>query len=176
MRLITVLFFLNAFALLPFTSVQALGRPQWKAILDVSVLPIYAVSALWLMRKWGINGAALAKLFVTILDFTVLYAFASKLKAFSIRDCFSGPLMRALLLSAALVAGVGGIAALHTKLVVSVVLLICAFIVYAIAFWIFAVDEEDRIMITNLWTKGFSVIQRKQAQPVVPILETDAEV
>lgn len=175
MQLITILFFLNAFALLPFTSVQALGRPEWKAILDVSVLPIYAVSALWLMRHGGINGAALAKLFVTILDFTVLYAFASKLKAFSIRDCFSGPLMRALLLSAALVGCVAGIAALHAKIVVSIVLLIFAFAIYTVLFWIFAVDEEDRIIVRNLWAKGFSVIQKKPSPPVVPILESDSE-
>jgi len=34
LQLTTLIFFFNAFAFVPFTSVQALGRPDLKAILD----------------------------------------------------------------------------------------------------------------------------------------------
>src|SRR5205807_182013 len=39
MQIIALAFFLNVFAMVPFTSVQALGRPDLKAILDVIALP-----------------------------------------------------------------------------------------------------------------------------------------
>jgi O-antigen/teichoic acid export membrane protein len=176
MQLVTVLFFLNAFAMLPFTSVQALGRPELKAILDLIVLPIYAISAWWLMHRAGVNGAALAKLFITILDFAVLYVIASKLKAFSIRDWFSGPLMRTLVMSAGLAAAIALIASLHTKIVVSIVLLISVCFIYSVLFWIFAVDEEDRITIGNLWRQGLSSIRREEIATAIPVLGNDPEV
>ena len=82
MRLVALLFFINAFAYIPYTSVQALGRPEVKAILDLLILPIYVGLCWWCMRIMGVNGAALAKLVVTALDCLVLFCFAWKMKAF----------------------------------------------------------------------------------------------
>jgi O-antigen/teichoic acid export membrane protein len=176
MQLVTVLFFLNAFALLPYTSVQALGRPELKAILDLVVLPLYALSAWWLMRLAGVNGAALAKLFVTVVDFSALYIIASRLKAFSFRDCFSGPLMRALATSAGLIGAVGLIAWFHFGIGVSIGLLVVAFLIYTIAFWIFAVDEDDRSVIRNLWSQVITFRKAKSMTPGIPALESDSEI
>jgi O-antigen/teichoic acid export membrane protein len=176
MQLVTVLFFLNAFAMLPYTSVQALGRPDLKAILDLVVLPVYALSAWWLMKHAGVNGAALAKLLVTILDFSVLYVIASRLKAFSIRDWFSGPPLSALASSAGLVVVVAFIASLHVKIPMAITLLIITLVAYAVVFWIYAVDEDDRVVIKSLWAQGFSIIGRKPIETVVPVLESDPEV
>src|ERR1700730_5919193 len=64
----TLAFFLSAFAIIPFTSVQALGRPALKAILDLITIPVYIAVAWSLMRRAGIDGAALAKLLVTVSD------------------------------------------------------------------------------------------------------------
>jgi O-antigen/teichoic acid export membrane protein len=175
MQLVTVLFFLNAFALLPYTSVQALGRPELKAILDLVVLPLYALSA-WLLMKWaGVNGAALAKLFVTVVDFSALYIIATKLKAFSMRDCFSGPLMRAMVTSAGLIAAVGVIASLHIHLGVSVLLVAASFVGYTILFWIFAVDEDDRLVIKKLWSQVSTFRKTIPIATDVPAFESDVE-
>jgi O-antigen/teichoic acid export membrane protein len=176
MQLVALLFFLNAFALLPYTSVQALGRPELKAILDLLVLPLYALSAWWLMRRAGINGAALAKLFVTVVDFSALYIIASRLKAFSIRDCFSGPLMRALAISTGLAMVVAVIASLHARIGVSIIMLIFTFLVYLVLFWIFAVDSADRMVVKNLWAQALSVIKRKPLGTTAPILGSDPEI
>jgi len=176
LQLVTVLFFINAFAMLPYTSVQALGRPDLKAILDLVVLPIYAACAWLLMRRAGVNGAALAKLIVTIVDFTALYIIASKLKAFSLRDWSSGHLLRAFASSAALFLAVGIIAHLPVSIPVAIALLLVTFLAYAVAFWVLAVDEEDRAVISGLWAQRFSIIGRKPMAPVVPVLESDPEV
>src|SRR5712671_6890201 len=71
LQLTTLVFFLNAFAFVPFTSVQALGRPDLKAILDLAAIPVYSAAAWWLIKHQGINGAALAKLLLAAFDCAV---------------------------------------------------------------------------------------------------------
>jgi|HubBroStandDraft_1064217.scaffolds.fasta_scaffold01121_6 O-antigen/teichoic acid export membrane protein len=174
LRIVAFLFFLNAFAMIPFTSVQALGRPDLKAILDMIVLPIYAVGAWWLMHRMGVNGAALAKLFITILDCTVLYVFAQRLRAFSLRDCFSGPLFRAIAASGGLFLAVFLVSRLHVSLIVSACLLVVCFACYAGIFWIVAVDDEDRITLRGLIERALFVVKLKTATPSIEITGNDA--
>jgi O-antigen/teichoic acid export membrane protein len=173
MQIVTLIFFFNAFAMVPFTSVQALGRPDLKAILDVMVLPAYALLAWWLMRRLGINGAALAKLVITIADVLFLYAFASKLKAFSFRDCVSGPLSRALMVSCGLFVAVLLIQTLRFPLIASLLLVVVCVIFYVGAFWVLAVDKEDRITISSLVQRAQTLIRGRQPAPVVQMTGTD---
>jgi O-antigen/teichoic acid export membrane protein len=170
MQLVAVLFFFNSFAYVPFTSVQALGRPELKAILDLVTLPLYAVGCWWLMRRMGVNGAALAKLLVTVLDCSVLYFFAWRMKAFHVRDLASGPLFRALVISGGLFAAVYFIHSFHINLVLSGVLLTVCFAAYALAFWVVAVDQEDRGTLIGFWRKALALLKRGQAS-TAPLVE-----
>jgi O-antigen/teichoic acid export membrane protein len=174
MQLVAILFFFNCFAYIPFTSVQALGRPELKAILDLVALPIYAVGCWWLMHRMGVNGAALAKLLVTVLDCTVLYIFAWRMKAFHVRDLMSGPLSRALVASAGLFAAVYFIHSLRVNLLLSSLLLIVCFCVYGVAFWSAAVDLEDRGTLMGFWRKAIFLIKREQPTPT-PLIEVGSE-
>jgi O-antigen/teichoic acid export membrane protein/glycosyltransferase involved in cell wall biosynthesis len=174
LQLITVVFFLNAFAIIPFTSVQALGRPDLKAILDLVSIPIYIAVAWFLMRSSGINGAALAKLLLTISDGFFLYMFAFRLKAFSLRDCISGPLLRAILASAGLFLAVMSVHSLHFKLLLAAPLILLCFVAYLIAFWVFAVDHEDRVTIFGLRDRVLSLLNGRRSPSTVPLAENDA--
>ena len=127
MQLVALLFFLNAFAYIPYSSVQALGRPDLKAILDLLMLPTYAVTCWWLTHHMGINGSALAKLAVTTLDCSFLYVFAWKMKAFRLGDLVSGPLFRAGVAAGGLFLAVWLIHSLHVSLVMSVLFLLLSF-------------------------------------------------
>jgi O-antigen/teichoic acid export membrane protein len=166
LQLVTMVFFFNAFAIIPFTSVQALGRPDLKAILDLLTIPAYIAVAWLLMRRSGINGAALAKLLVTVSDGFFLYIFALKLKAFSVRDCVSGPLFRAILASAGLFFAVFAVHSLHLRLLLSASLILLCFLLYAIVFWVFAVDHEDRITIFGLRERASAPLKGRPAPPV----------
>jgi O-antigen/teichoic acid export membrane protein len=174
LQLTTLVFFLNAFAFVPYTSVQALGRPDLKAILDLVAIPVYSVAACWLIKHQSINGAALAKLLLTIADCTVLYIFASKLKAFSLRDCLSGPLFRAILVSCGLLALVLAVASMHVKLLLTVPLILLCFVCYAAMFWIFAVDEEDRTTIFGLRERVLAVLRARRSVTALQITSDDA--
>ena len=169
LQLTTLIFFFNAFAFVPFTSVQALGRPDLKAILDLVAIPIYSASAWWLIKNHGINGAAFAKLLITILDCAALYVFASKLKAFSLRDCVSGPLVRAILMSGGLLALVFAVESMHLKLLLAVPLILLSFVGYALMFWAFAVDDEDRITISALRKRVSGMLWGRSAAPAMPV-------
>jgi len=166
LQLVTMVFFLNAFAIIPFTSVQALGRPDLKAILDLLTIPVYVAVAWLLMRRAGIDGAALAKLLVTISDGFFLYIFAFRLKAFSLRDCVSGPLFRAILTSAGLFLAVFSVHSMHLKLLVTAPLILLCFVAYVVAFWVLAVDSEDRITIFGLRDRASALLSGRSA--VVP--------
>ncbi len=174
LQLTTMMFFLNAFAIIPFTSVQALGRPELKAILDLLTIPVYVALAWLLMRRAGIDGAALAKLLVTISDGFFLYIFAFKLKAFSLRDCVSGPLFRAILVSAGLFVAVFAVHTMHLNLLLAVPLVVLCFVVYAVAFWVFAVDDEDRITIFGLRERALALMSGKRPNAILPIPGNDA--
>jgi O-antigen/teichoic acid export membrane protein len=176
MQIVTMIFFFNAFAMVPFTSVQALGRPDLKAILDVTVLPVYALVAWWLMRRLGINGAALAKLLITLADLAFLYTFASRLKAFSFRDCVSGPLSRALLASGGLVFAIALIESFHARLFVSAIFVALCILCYAAIFWAVAVDEEDRVTIGGLSQRALALVRGRETNPAVQMTGNDAGV
>jgi O-antigen/teichoic acid export membrane protein len=174
LQLTALAFFFNALAYVPFTSVQALGRPDLKAILDMVALPVYALAAWWLIRHHGINGATFAKLLLGAADCITLYLFAFKLRAFSLRDCVSGPLFRALSLSAALLLSVSGVELLHLKLLVSVPFIFICFIAYALMFWIFAIDRNDRSTIDQLRTRAATMLTRRPAPQPVHVPTTSA--
>jgi O-antigen/teichoic acid export membrane protein len=81
LRVLAVAFFFNAFAQIALAGVQGLGRPDLKAKLDLVQLPLYIGTAALLIGRYGIEGAAFAKLLFTVTDTVVLFAFARRLGA-----------------------------------------------------------------------------------------------
>jgi O-antigen/teichoic acid export membrane protein len=173
LQLTTLGFFLNAFAFVPFTSVQALGRPDLKAMLDLVAVPAYAAVAWFLIKDHGINGAALAKVLLTIFDCVGLYIFAFRLKAFSWRDCASGPLFRAIMASGGFMALVYAVQSMHLKLPVAAPLILLCIACYALVFWIFAVDDEDRITIYGLRERAVALLRTRRAAPAMQVTGND---
>ncbi len=149
MQVVALLFFVNCFAYIPYTSVQALGRPELKAILDLVAIPIYAFLCWWLMQRAGIVGAALAKLAVTILDCGILYIFAWKLGAFHVNDLRSGLLCRAVLVSGGLFPLVYLLHLLHAPLATSAIYVSLILGAYLAAFWIVATDSDERSLLAK---------------------------
>jgi O-antigen/teichoic acid export membrane protein len=65
--------FINSLGMIPFGSIQADGRPDLTAKLHLIELPIY-FAILWLfLKKWGIEGAAIAWFLRILLDDAALY-------------------------------------------------------------------------------------------------------
>jgi O-antigen/teichoic acid export membrane protein len=168
MQLVAVSCFMSAFAYIPYVSVQALGRPDLKAKLDMVLLPAFAVLAWWLARRMGVNGAALAKLLITGIDGAALFFIAWKLKAFSPRECFSGPLLRAQGVSGMLLIGVAILGLFQFNLLLTGGFLVAFLALYAMAFWVVAVESNERKTILGLYRRLPFTLQREEASPVGP--------
>ncbi len=149
LQLLVLGYFLNSFGYIPFTSVQALDRPDLKAKLDMVMVPVYA-GLLWMMiGRMGIDGAALAKLVVTLVDVVALFWFAQRLGAFSLRIDFPGKLSRGLTLSVVLTVLAFLVRSLHLSLPVGLSLLVVLFAAYTVAFWMMATEENEKELVRS---------------------------
>ena len=147
--------FLNSFAYVPYSSVQALGRPDLKAILDLIVLPTYALLC-WAFLHWlGISGAALAKLMTGVVDTGCLFFFARRLGAFALKDCLSGPLFRGLVMSSLLLAAAWLIFLMRLDLCVSFVAFLVCSACYAGGCWGTVMDTDERSTIRRYLRLSF---------------------
>jgi O-antigen/teichoic acid export membrane protein len=153
LQLLAVAYFINILAYIPFTSVQALGRPDLKAFLDMAEVPLFALLSWVLLVKMGIEGAALAKLIVSIVDSIGLFWFARRLGAFSLRDFFEGSLPRGVGVSAALFLSVFALQQLSLSIPVVVVALAFLFSVYGVIVWKLAIDESERALVRGLFVQ-----------------------
>jgi O-antigen/teichoic acid export membrane protein len=78
MQLLAVGVLLNSLAQIPFALVQGAGRPDLTAKLHLIELPVYLVAVWWLIRVYGIEGAAAAWLVRVTIDTLVLFAIARR--------------------------------------------------------------------------------------------------
>jgi O-antigen/teichoic acid export membrane protein len=68
----------NSLALVPFSFVQGIGRPDLTAKLHLVELPLYLGILLWLIRVDGIEGAAIAWAARTLLDSAAMFFIANR--------------------------------------------------------------------------------------------------
>lgn len=153
MQILAMVFFLNAFAYIPYSSVQALGRPDLKAKLDLVILPMYSLCCWLLLPRYGIEGAAFTKLLSTVIDITVLFIFAWRLKAFSPRDFQSNGLFRTFWAGAGVSAAFLLLHFLHLPLILTLILVAMSCVIYVLTFWFIAVDETDKNALSYLFQR-----------------------
>lgn len=72
-KLITVGVVANSFSAVPFSLIQAAGRPDLTAKLHLLELPVYAVLLVFCVKHWGLEGAAAAWSLRLILDSVMLF-------------------------------------------------------------------------------------------------------
>jgi O-antigen/teichoic acid export membrane protein len=77
--------FINSIAFVPYTTIQALGRPDITAKLHLVEIPIHIFVLWYAVTHWGIRGAAFAYVFRVSLDFCLLCIALSGLTHTTIR-------------------------------------------------------------------------------------------
>jgi O-antigen/teichoic acid export membrane protein len=79
LQIMTLAFFVNSMAQIPYAAVQALGRPDLTAMFGF-VETVAFIALCWaLVPAWGINGAAVARWFISGVDLVLLWQAAAKL-------------------------------------------------------------------------------------------------
>jgi O-antigen/teichoic acid export membrane protein len=84
LQVLVVAILINAMALVPFTLIQAAGRPDVTAKLHLAELPLYIVLILLLTRRYGIMGAAIASGLRMTLDAVLLFIVSRRILGFRI--------------------------------------------------------------------------------------------
>jgi len=78
LRWLTVGVLANSLASVPFALLQGLGRADTTAKIHVVEAPVYLLLLIWLIRHYGITGAALAWSFRTTVDMLILFVVAER--------------------------------------------------------------------------------------------------
>ena len=150
LRLLALAFFFNGFAQVALAGVQGLGRPDLKAKLDLVQVPLYIACAAVLTARFGVTGAASAKLVFTVLDTAILFLFARRLGSGALLGSTAvGRHLRA----AGVVVLLAVAAAMFASLPVRVVMAAVAVFGLGGAFWSHALEPSDRAAVRGLFAR-----------------------
>lgn len=149
-------FFFNALAYITSTAVQGLGRPELKAKLDIGQSILFIGISWMLIKQFGIQGAAVAKLLVFAADAVFLAWFSKRLLNVRAGDFFPKTLRRlafasALFLLSGFLMGMNG-QWLFWRAGIFLILVSA----YFALFWKIAVPENERLALHVLWQRFIS--------------------
>jgi O-antigen/teichoic acid export membrane protein len=132
--------FINSLAQVPFAMVQGAGRPDLTAKLHMIELPCYLLVLWWLIRAFGIEGAAIAWTGRVTVDALFLFGLAKRFlprkKATALRTAFLPVLAVLTLLLAALLQGP----------VAKAVFLLGTILCFALVMWFRILSPEERAL------------------------------
>jgi O-antigen/teichoic acid export membrane protein len=152
LRLLALAFFLNAFSQVALAGVQGLGRPDLKAKLDMFEVPFFVLLAALLIPRFGITGAAAAKLVVTVVDTSLLFVFAGRLGRRPMIDWSVPRRHPAAALATATLVAIVALSA-QAPVAVRIVVMLVAAGALGGAVWTRALDATDRAAVFGLFRR-----------------------
>ncbi len=141
----------NGLAVMPFVLVQAFGRPDLTAKLQLLELPIYLLAVVWLIHALGIRGAAIAWTGRVSLDAALLF-FVSSRHSSAYRDV-TKRLVWPVCVSVMAV-GILALLANHGANRVILVGLIGAFLVYGWRRFLMPEERASLVTLMREWVPG----------------------
>lgn len=160
LRLLCVGVLVNALVHVPFSFVQAAGRPDIMARFHLLELAVHLPLAFWMVRSFGVAGAAGAWLLRASLDAVLVFAAAGGVLGVGLGRLADGRLLRAALLAALLVAallglrvtvgGAVGWTAGRTGALAVVVLALPLVAAHAIVSWAWLLRPDERRAIVRI--------------------------
>jgi O-antigen/teichoic acid export membrane protein len=137
--------FLNCLAQIPFALIQAAGRPDLTAKLHMSELPFYLLGMWWLIRQFGIDGAAVAWTARCLVDTAAVFLIARRLTgSYRFHSWLFG-------LSTALAIGISGVGLLPLSLSARAGILVLVLVLFSSIGWFGVLSREER----NKW-RGYA--------------------
>jgi O-antigen/teichoic acid export membrane protein len=156
--------FLNGLAQVPSGLLQAVGRPDLTAVLHLVELPFYLVTAWYLIRTRGIEGAAIAWTARTALDLVLFLATARR-----ILPAASGTVRR-LTWALGLTIPVIAVCALSSGVAFRIPFLLVSAAVYAVVTWALILTPEERAPALVACAKVWSWATHNQPRVVAEVL------
>jgi O-antigen/teichoic acid export membrane protein len=147
LRVLVVGVLINALSFVPYSLLQAVGRPDLTAKFHLLEVPIYALMLWFFVVRMGVIGAALAWTFRLTLDGILVFAAVRRLRLISISQYSMSSVLKSVIALSLL-----GITLTLTYFVaigpfvrMSLALMVTA--IFSIALWRFVLDNRDRSFI-----------------------------
>lgn len=146
---------INSLAHIPYSLLQALGRPDLPAKFHLIELPVHVLLVVILVRTWGLTGAALAWLIRVGLDAALLFWAASRLSSVRYKQFLSGGIIAIGGLFAILGASALALSAVGTTWLrlfgVSMLLIVASGVL-----WRYLLHESERARVLRVLPIGLS--------------------
>ena len=147
---------LSSLTSIPFALVQGVGRPDLTAKVHLIELPFYLLGIWWLVRAFGIEGAAMAWTLRHVVDSLILFGIAQRLSP-------SGfPAIR----RAAIIMGISSllfaIAVIPTTVVTKGIFLVLTLLFFIFATWFYILVPEEQALLRK-FLKGASATGESKA-------------
>jgi O-antigen/teichoic acid export membrane protein len=142
-QIMTVGFLLNFLAHLPYSALQALGRPDLPSKFYIFELPLYVISCLLLIPRFGLAGAATASTLRVSLDAVLLFAAAWKYCGLRLPWRLA-PTLKLLLVTGLLLAATYGVSLLFASPWERLGAGVLVSIAYGCACWLFLLERVER--------------------------------
>jgi O-antigen/teichoic acid export membrane protein len=139
---------LNSLAQVPFTAIQAMGRPDITSKLHLLELPFYLACLWFFVMRWGITGAAAAWLLRVVVDTLVLWMLADRMKPdSSVKKVSFIPVVAMISLSLCVTAYLSGRLGSAAQRVVFG----CSYLsVFLAAYWLLLLSIDERKALSDL--------------------------
>lgn len=135
---------MNSLSLIPNNFFQGIGKPRIPTLINLAEFPIYILIMWYLVKTYGINGAAFGFMFMATIDAIAMYVVAKIKFAFKFESLFS--LIVFLIMISALIVPI-----LLSDTLTKVILFIIVFSVYFLITWNrFLSVEEKNFVISKL--------------------------
>jgi len=141
---------INSMAFVPFSLLQATGRPDLTAKFHLLELPLYAGLAWILIGQMGIVGAALAWTARVSVDAVLLFGAAWRLRLVSLQALINNGLVKSIFGVAGLATLLGLSCMAGVSVVARVVLASLLLPLFALGAWSFLLDNGDRRILRSL--------------------------
>lgn len=136
--------FINGVARIPFSLIQAQGRPDLTTKLFVAELPAYLVGLWLLVRLYGIEGAAIAWVLRIACDTVLLFALAKRI----LPEVCGWSYRLSLLMGSALI--IFALCGAMVDLIPRLVLLLLTLVSFAPVAWFVILNSSDRVSLVGL--------------------------
>ncbi len=149
---------INFLALVPFTFLQGIGRPDIPAKFHLAEIPVYLLILWPLIRSWGIEGAAVAWGIRVALDTTLLFAASIRFLPSPLQIFRENRIGMIGLVLTFFAISLWAIQRFIEPMSLTIVLSIIPLLFSGFFFWRWVVDDAEKLRLQNLFQK---------AQPVV---------
>jgi O-antigen/teichoic acid export membrane protein len=146
LQLLSIGVLFNAMASIPFNFFQGIGKPSIPAIVNLIELPFYIFTMWYVIREWGINGAAGVWLLRILVDAGILFIIAQKKN-----DLFGLAKNKIILFVAAL--SVLVVSFVIQDITIKIIFVLIVLSVYTVTAWKHFLDSDEKFYVVSILRK-----------------------